>query len=326
MKDKYQRTIDYLRLSITDRCNLRCRYCMPEEGVAPLDHGQMLSYEELLRLATVAVQLGVRKIRVTGGEPLVRKGLVGFIEKLARLPGDPEITLTTNGLRLAELAPALKDAGLRRVNVSLDTLRAYRFIEITRRAGLEEVLAGLHAAETVGLAPIKINMVPMRGINEDEVVDFGRLTLSHSWEVRFIEFMPVSSGLELTDADRFPADAILQELSRLGELLPVPRRGPAGPARIYQYVGALGRLGGIPAVSHHFCGECNRIRITADGRVRPCLFSTDEIDLRTLLRQGCSDAALQMVLGNAVLAKPERHLLGDADFRHGQRGMQGIGG
>ncbi len=326
MKDHFGRRIDYLRLSVTDRCNLRCRYCMPEEGVVSLGHGEILAYEELLRVAAAAVRLGVRKIRVTGGEPLVRKGLVGFIGQLAALPQRPEITLTTNGLGLAALAGDLRRAGLSRVNVSLDTLRPERFERITRRSGLEQVLAGLEAAETAGLAPLKLNMVPIAGENADEIVDFARLTLERSWEVRFIEFMPVSDGLSYGPDNRFPAAAILDELQRLGPLEALVRQGPAGPARLYRYPDAPGRIGVIPAVSEHFCGECNRLRLTADGRLRPCLFSGAEIDLRTPLRAGADAAELERLLLQATGAKPERHHIGEADFEHSGRRMQEIGG
>lgn len=326
MQDNYGRTIDYLRLSVTDRCNLRCRYCMPEEGVPSIAHGDILSYEELLRISAAAVRLGVRKIRVTGGEPLVRKGIVDFVRQLAALPGRPEIVLTTNGLRLAEFADELKAAGLSRVNVSLDSLREERFFEITRREGLDRVLAGLQAAERIGLAPIKVNMVPILGVNADEIVDFARLTLQHPWEIRFIEYMPVSDNLGFSPEQRFSAQAIMEELSRLGILLPISRSGPAGPARLFRYAEAPGRLGVIPAVSSHFCNECNRLRVTADGRVRPCLFSDHEIDLKHALRSNNSDAALEAVIAAATGAKPEKHHIGAENFRPGERNMHGIGG
>lgn len=326
MQDRFGRTLDYLRLSVTDRCNLRCRYCMPTEGVPALGHGDILSYEELLRVAAAAVRLGVRKIRVTGGEPLVRRGIVGFIRQLAALPGAPEIALTTNGLLLAEMASELKAAGLARVNVSLDTLRADRFEQITRRPGLAQVLGGLAAAERAGLSPLKINMVPIRGVNDDEIVDFARLTLRHSWEVRFIEFMPVSAGLDYPPEWRVAAPVILEELSRLGILLPAPRPVSAGPARLYHYPDAPGQIGVIPAVTGHFCAECNRLRLTADGRIRPCLLAAEEIDLRGALRGGASDGDLEGILLRAAGSKPERHGIGGTDFRPGERRMQGIGG
>lgn len=326
MQDHFGRSIDYLRLSVTDRCNLRCRYCMPAEGVPPLGHDAILSYEELLRVARTAVGLGVRKIRVTGGEPLVRRGLVDFIAALARLPGAPEVVLTTNGLRLAELADNLAAAGLSRVNVSLDTLRPERFLEITRRDGLEQVLAGLEAAERAGLTPLKLNMVPILGVNDDEIVDFARLSLHHDWQIRFIEFMPFASALEYSPEQRLPANRIMEELSRLGLLLPVTRAGQAGPARLYRYAEGRGEVGVIPAISGHICGECNRLRLTADGRLRPCLLGERELDLRQLLRSGGSDQELQQLLLTAVAAKPERHLLGTECQHAGGRPMTGIGG
>ncbi|WP_305044089.1 GTP 3',8-cyclase MoaA [Geoalkalibacter sp.] len=326
MRDSFGRTINYLRLSITDRCNLRCRYCMPVEGVDSLGHGQILSYEELLRVAAAAAALGVRKIRLTGGEPLVRKGLVEFVARLAALPEHPEITLTTNGLLLAEHAEDLKRAGLSRVNVSLDTLRPERFEELTRRPGFEQVLAGLAAAERVGLAPLKINMVPIAGVNADEVADFARLTLEHAWEVRFIEFMPVSGNLDYPPESRFPADDIVAAFSALGPVEELPRHDSGAVARLYRLAGAKGRIGVIPAVSHHFCHECNRLRVTAEGRLRPCLFSDLELDLRALLRGGASDAEVRDFLRQAVSAKPEKHHIGEEDFKPGCRPMQGIGG
>jgi cyclic pyranopterin phosphate synthase len=326
MEDTFGRTIDYLRLSVTDRCNLRCRYCMPEEGIEPLSHGDILTYEEFLEIAAAATRLGVRKIRVTGGEPLVRRGILDFIRRLSALPEKPEVTLTTNGFLLAEMAPDLKKAGLSRVNVSLDTLREDRFRRITRRSGLDRVLEGIHAASAAGLTPVKINMVPIRGVNEDEITEFARLTLHHPWEVRFIEFMPIGQGLDFSPENRVLASVILEELSRLGLLLPVSRQGPAGPARLYHYADSKGRLGVIPCVSCHFCGECNRLRITADGHIRPCLFSREEIDLKPTLRGGTSMEALEKLLLSATAAKPERHRIGEEGFCSGSRGMQGIGG
>ncbi len=326
MRDTFGRTIDYLRLSVTDRCNLRCRYCMPEEGVPPVAHQDILSYEELLLVAEAAVRLGVKKIRVTGGEPLVRKGIVDFIRQLAQLPSHPEITLTTNGLLLADMADDLKQAGLSRVNVSLDTLRKERFEQITRRSGLEKVLAGLDAASRVGLDPLKINMVPIAGINADEIVDFARLTFKHPWEVRFIEFMPVAGNLDYSPESRFPAPAIKAELERLGVLLPISRQGPNGPARLFHYPQSRGRLGVIPAISNHFCAECNRLRLTSDGRIRPCLFSDDELDLREVLRPEVDAAALDALLLKSIGDKPEKHRIGEEDFCRVSRPMQGIGG
>jgi len=326
LTDTFGRQLNYLRLSVTDRCNLRCRYCMPEAGVSAMGHGDILSYEELLRLSRVACGLGVRKIRITGGEPLVRRGIVEFIARLAELTPRPEIALTTNGTRLAELAAPLRQAGLGRINVSLDTLRPERFAAITRRSGLEQVLAGLEQAEKVGLGPVKINMVPIAGVNADEIVAFARLTLERPWYVRFIEFMPVSGDLDYRPEQRVTIDQILQQLGSVAPLQEEPRRGPAGPARLFRYPGAPGGLGVIPAVTSHFCSECNRLRVTADGRIRPCLFSETEIDLKVALRSGIDDRQLAGLFLEAAGAKPERHYL-DADPNGtGLRRMQEIGG
>lgn len=327
MRDTFNRKIDYLRISVTDRCNLRCRYCMPEEGVPSIGHGQVLTFEELFRVARVAVEQGVCKVRLTGGEPLVRRGLIPFIEKLYRLPQRPELTLTSNGLLLADQAAELRRVGLQRVNISLDTLKPDRFEQITRRPGLEQVLKGIHAAEAAGLRPLKINMVPIRGVNADEIADFARLTFVHDWQVRFIEFMPVSGELDYPPESRFPAAEISEILHSIAPLTKIASSNSAGPARLYQFKGAKGVVGVIPAVSDHFCGECNRLRLTSDGFLRPCLFCDDEIDLRTALRQGCSDEELARLLLGAVKIKPERHRIADESvIPNRRRKMQGIGG
>ena len=327
MKDRFGRTIEYLRLSVTDRCNLRCLYCMPDEGVESVGHSQILTYEELERVAAAAVRLGVRKIRVTGGEPLIRRGLVDFIRLLARLPNSPEIVLTTNGLLLAEYAEPLKEAGLSRVNVSLDTLKPERFSQLTRRGGLPQVLEGLEVAQAVGLAPIKINMVPIRGVNDDEIGDFARLTLQRKCDVRFIEFMPVRSDLGYTAEQRVGEADILDALRQVGALVELEHSSLDGPARMYHYEGGKGQLGVITAVSRHFCGECNRLRLTADGRLRPCLMSDKEIDLLTTLREkNPSDSDIENILLGAAHDKPEGHQLGQGDAPMRQRTMKDIGG
>lgn len=326
LTDRFGRQLSYLRLSVTDRCNLRCRYCMPEEGVAPLAHGDILSYEELYRLARIACDLGVQKIRVTGGEPLVRKGIVDFIGRLTSLPQQPEVVLTTNGLRLGELARPLKQAGLRRVNVSLDTLRPERFLQITRREGLAEVLDGLQAAVVAGLGPVKINMVPILGVNDDEIVDFARLTLQHPWTVRFIEFMPISSDLDYSADKRITAETIREKIETLGPLQAEQRSKTDGPARLFRLAGGQSPLGIIPAVSNHFCGECNRLRITANGRIRPCLFSKEELDVRSVLRGGGNDEAIAALFVGATGVKPEGHQLDRLGNGPGDKRMQEIGG
>jgi cyclic pyranopterin phosphate synthase len=326
VQDQFGRTIEYLRLSVTDRCNLRCRYCMPEEGVTDLSHGDVLRYEEMLRVAAAGCRLGIRKIRVTGGEPLVRRGIVGFIGQLAALPEQPEITLTTNGLLLAEHAEALKAAGLSRVNVSLDTLRPERFKELTRRDGLERALAGIEAAEQAGMLPIKINVIPFAGFNADEIVPFARLTMSHPWDVRFIEFMPISADLDYASRDGLPMADVEALLRELGELEALPHQESSGPAHMYRLPGAKGRIGLIPSVSGHFCADCNRLRVMADGRVRGCLFDNVETDLKPILREGGDDRALEDLLLEAACAKPEKHQINGKGFTPPNRRMHGIGG
>jgi cyclic pyranopterin phosphate synthase len=326
VQDRFGRTIEYLRLSVTDRCNLRCRYCMPESGVPELTHGDVLRYEELLRVVAAACRLGIRKIRVTGGEPLVRRGIVSFIGQLSALPEKPAITLTTNGLLLADQAEQLKAAGLTRVNISLDTLRPERFRELTRRSGLEQVLAGIAAAERVGMLPIKLNVIPFKNFNADEIVDFARLTLEHPWDIRFIEFMPISNDLDYVSGDGLPISDVEARLRTLGELQLLPRQETAGPARMYRLPRAKGRIGLIPSVSGHFCGDCNRLRVMADGRVRGCLFDNQETDLRPALRDGIDDHDLEQLLLSAACAKPEKHQINAKEFATPNRRMHGIGG
>jgi cyclic pyranopterin phosphate synthase len=300
---------------------------MPETGVVDLSHGEVLRYEEMLRVAAAGCRLGIRKIRVTGGEPLVRRGLVSFIGQLTALPQKPEITLTTNGILLAEHAKALKSAGLSRVNVSLDTLHPERFKELTRREGLERVLEGIDAAEKVGLLPIKINVVPFADFNADEIVDFARLTLERPWDVRFIEFMPISSDLDYAAKDGLPMKEIQARLLALGDLEILPRQqNSSGPAHMYRLPGAKGRIGLIPSVSGHFCADCNRLRVMADGRVRGCLFDNEELDLKQVLREDYDDKALEELLLQAACAKPEKHKINAKEFMAPNRRMHGIGG
>jgi len=326
VKDAFGRTIDYLRLSVTDRCNLRCRYCMPEEGVEACRHDEILSYEELERIARVVIGGGIRRIRITGGEPLVRKGLPGFVARLASISPRPELSLTTNGLLLAEQAAALKESGLDRINVSLDTLRPERFREMCRRDGLEQVFRGLEAAEQAGLAPIKVNMVPLAGFNEDEIGDFARLTLKRHCDIRFIEYMPVSGGLDYPAESRIPSAEIRRHVEALGPLEEIPSSDGGGPARLFRLPGAHGRIGFISAISEHFCDRCNRLRLTPEGLLRPCLFSELSIDLRTPLRAGASDSELRELMHRAVCGKPEKHSINVPGFKPGSRRMSSIGG
>ena len=291
MDDALPGDINYLRISITDRCNLRCFYCTPWDGWEKLPAPEILRYEELLRLAGVAAGVGIRKLRVTGGEPLVRRGALEFIRGLHQVPGIEEVCLTTNGVRLQELAPALYAAGLRHLNLSLDTLRRDRYRELTGSDHFNDVMAGLERAVALGFAPIKINCVVLKDLNDDELLDFARLARERPFQVRFIEFMPTVSRRKW--ARHFlPVAEVRRVLAALGPGEPVSRENSAGPARIFRFPGFRGELGFISAVSEHQCPECNRLRLTAAGRLRPCLFGARELDLKGPLRQGAGDASL----------------------------------
>jgi len=312
-----------LRLSVTDRCNMRCSYCMPADGVVKLEHADILSYEQLYRLAEAAVALGIEKIRVTGGEPLVRKGIVDFLAQLSALPGLKELVLTTNGLQLSEMAAALKHAGVQRLNISLDSLRPEVFAEVTRRDALDRVLMGIAAAEKVGL-PIKLNMVVMRGINDAELVDFAAMTLQKDCSVRFIEYMPAIKA-HSWQALVMSGEEILARIAETYPFVPVVRGELSGPAREYRLDGARGTIGVITALSGHFCADCNRIRITASGKVRSCLFADAEYDLTQVLADGDS-AAIQAVLHRLVELKPAMHGMNEHEAQHAAFTMARIGG
>lgn len=321
--DSYGRRINYLRLSVTDRCNLRCSYCMPAEGVAKLHHGEMLSYEDLLRVAGESVALGIEKIRITGGEPLVRKGLVEFIEQLAGIPGLKELVLTTNGLLLRETALSLRRAGVRRLNISLDSLRSETFSRITRGGELRKVLNGIVAAEDAGFPPVKINMVVMRGVNDDEVLDFAALTLDRPHTVRFIEYMPAvrERGWESL---AISGSEILERISRHYPLTPLVSGEMAGPARNFKIKGAAGAIGIITPISGHFCDSCNRVRVTASGMVKGCLFDGQGVDLKPFLSTA-DNGLLRETLRRIIVGKPGRHRLADDDG-HSAFAMSQVGG
>ncbi len=327
--DAYDRPISYLRVSVTDRCNLRCVYCMPPEGVPWRPHAEILRYEEIETVVRAAADLGVSKVRLTGGEPLVRPGAVELVRMLARVPGVDDLAMTTNGTLLARYAADLAAAGLRRVNISLDTLRPERFARITRCGRLEDVLAGIEAAREAGLTPIKINTVVVRGLNDDEVVALARQTVEAGWHVRFIELMPVGNG-GLVDQDWRARVVMAAEIRReietmLGPLEPAKVSVGGGPARYYRLPGAHGTVGFITPISEHFCTRCNRLRLTADGRLRPCLLSEREIDLRTPLRQGADAAQIKALILHAIESKPPQHHLGEKRSPGG-RVMSEIGG
>ena len=332
MLDRYKREINYLRVSITDRCNLRCVYCMPKEGLSLLGHEDILRYEELLRVVRIARKLGIVKVRVTGGEPLVRRGVTGFLAELGKL-GLEDISLTTNGILLESLAGPIRQAGVGRINVSLDSLDPGRYARITRGGDLSAVLRGLEQAERSGFSPIKINVVAVKGFNDDEAVSFARLTLEKPYEIRFIELMPI--GGEKGSGEQYVSnDELMERIARLGPLHPIERgkgeRNFSGPARRFRLEGARGVIGFISPISHNFCHACNRLRLTADGGLRACMMVDGEIDLKAPMRRGCSDEELERLIVQAILSKPlGQHTDGAAGDRHRRkcaREMPTIGG
>ena len=333
--DSWHRQINYLRVSVTDRCNLRCTYCMPAEGVTLFSHNDMLSYEEIASVIQAAADIGISKIRLTGGEPLVRLHLDGLVRMISEIPGIDDISLTTNGVLLADQADILKKAGLKRVNISLDSLKRDRFALITRRDKFDDVMRGIEAAKAAALNPVKINMVVMRDVNEDEVADFAQLTITEGWHVRFIELMPFtgadahdgySCGVSHGYNSQFVSTAEIREkLHSLGQIEAQPTMVGNGPARYYRFRGARGTIGFISPVTEHFCASCNRLRLTAIGKIRPCLLSDDEVDLRHLLRSGASGDVVREGLVQTIRLKPERHNLAlPGDKRHSS--MSQVGG
>jgi GTP 3',8-cyclase len=326
LSDGFNRPITYLRVSVTDKCNLRCVYCMPEAGLAWLGRDEILRYEEIVEIVRAAAAAGVRTIRLTGGEPLVRRDLHRLVAGIAAVPGIADIALSTNALLLEQQIASLRAAGLNRVNVSLDTLRADRFETIARRAGLDAVLRGIDAAIAYGLAPIKLNCVVMRGTNDDELADFAALTRDRPIFVRFIELMPVHENLGFQRDAYVSSEEILARIGAIERLEPVPGPSGNGPARYFAFAGAKGAVGVISPLSHDYCERCNRVRLTADGRLRLCLFGDYALDLRTPLRDGASTAELSELLRSAMLIKPERHhlRLGEASSR--MRAFSEIGG
>ncbi len=322
--DNHGRKINYLRLSVTDRCNLRCRYCMPAEGVELLGHEDILSYEDLQRVAKAAVSLGVEKIRITGGEPLVRKGIVPFLSSLADIPGLRQLVLTTNGLLLTEMAKDLRTAGVQRLNISLDSLKADTFRAITRTGDMERVLEGIAAAERAGFPPPKINMVVMRGINDSEVLDFARLTLDRPCTVRFIEYMPTTKE-ENWQALAVSGGEILDRLAACFTLDPIEKGMLAGPSRDFRIRGGAGAIGVITAISGHFCSDCNRIRVTSTGMAKSCLFAHEGLDLKPFLAVR-DPTVLKNALLRLVGCKPARHGMSSAKNDHRAFAMANIGG
>ena len=326
LTDRFGRRHTKLRVSVTDRCNLRCQYCMPAEGVPLAPKDELLTFAEIERAVRAAARLGVRQVRLTGGEPLVRRELPKLVAALAAVPGVEDLALTTNGVLLAEHAAALRDAGLGRINVSLDALDPEVFQRLTRRDDYDRVVAGIDAARRVGFDPIKINVVALRGVTDSEVVPFGSFTRDTGLEVRFIEYMPLDASRAWERDKVLLADEVRRTLeAEFGPLVPLDE--PTGsPATEFRFADGRGRIGFIPTVSQPFCKSCDRFRLTADGKLRSCLFSLDEVDLHGPLRAGADDAEIANVLHVAVAAKGLGHEINTAAFRQPERSMSAIGG
>ncbi|MDF2499446.1 MAG: molybdenum cofactor biosynthesis protein [Anaerosporomusa subterranea] len=319
--DAYGRCINYLRVSVTDRCNFRCSYCLPAGNARWFPQREVLAYAEMLCIIEAAVKAGITKVRITGGEPLVRKGIVDFIAAIKQITGIRDLSMTTNGSLLREYAIQLKRAGLDRLNISLDTLREERFAKIAGRNSFREVLTGITYAEQAGFEPIKLNIVVMNGINTDELIDFARISLDKPYEIRFIEYMPFhSSGRNLL----FPTRKVKEILNEAGWGVLTEQPAGDGPAKVFRFPKARGSIGFISAITDHFCSQCNRIRLTADGRIKLCLLSNSEVDIKSILRTGASETELEKVLRRCIWQKPGQHDLSEAPvFR---RGMSQTGG
>jgi cyclic pyranopterin phosphate synthase len=312
MIDKHNREINYLRISITDRCNLRCVYCMPKEGLSFIGHEDILRYEEILRIAEAAVKTGIIKIRVTGGEPLVRRGVIDFLSSLKQVDGLRDVSLTTNGILLEDYAEEIFNAGVKRINVSLDTLSPDRYRTITRGGDITRVIRGIRKAHDTGFSPIKINVVAIQGFNDDEIIDFAKLTIDKSYQIRFIEFMPVGNSALENSLGYLSNTEILKGINSFSQLEPVARGSgnTDGPASLYTMKDARGKIGFISAMSHEFCSSCNRLRLTADGHLRACLLSDEPtVDLKTPLRSGCSNAELEALIEDLISRKPRGHMI-----------------
>lgn len=318
MIDQYGRTINYLRLSVTDRCNLRCKYCMPEEGIDKVRHEDILTYEEITEVVQVMSQMGVDKIRITGGEPLVRPGIVDLVRQLTKLDSVNEVTMTTNGILLADNAEALKKAGLRRVNISIDTLNPTRFKEMTRGGDLSKVIAGIEAAKKHGLTPVKLNVVLIGGFNDDEIQDFVNLTRDEAIEVRFIELMPLGEVAKWNKSHFISNKVVLE---RMPELIPTISKDPSSPATYYKLPDGKGKVGLISPISCKFCDMCNRVRITSEGFLKQCLHSNEEIALKPLIK---SVTLLERTLRRTVFEKPEEHKIDEGRIM--ERNMVEVGG
>ncbi len=325
LTDGYGRVVTNLRVSVTDRCNLRCVYCMPAEPEW-MPQPEILTFEEIERLVRIAVSLGIRDFRLTGGEPTARRELPELVRRLAALPGLRDLAMTTNGILLKKLAQPLRDAGLHRLNISLDTLKGEKFVHLARRDGFRETWEGIEAADRAGFRPLKINMVVMRGLNDDEVVEFAAMARTRAWQIRFIEFMPLDGDNRWSRDQVVPAKEILERIHAKWPL-DLEAGGPlSDPARIHRFKDGVGDIGVIASVTEPFCGACDRVRVTPDGKLRTCLFSTWETDLKGPMRSGASDVDLVDLIRAAVAKKEAGHGINDVNFVKPQRAMYAIGG
>lgn len=300
LTDHFGRNISYLRVSVTDRCNQRCFYCMPEGGVSLFRHSDILTYEEILRIIRVGATLGISKIRITGGEPLIRRQICSLIENIIRIPGILDVSMTTNGVLLKDMARPLFEAGLRRINISIDSLDPEKYLDITKRNFFLQVWEGIREAEALRFHPIKLNVVAIRGVNDDEISAFAKMTFSRPYHVRFIEFMPIGHHNQWSAEKVVPSSEIIARLETIAPLVPIQRSMLDGPSRRYHFEGASGEIGIISALSEHFCQQCNRLRLTPDGKFRPCLVSDEEVDVKTRVREGCSDDEIAEIIGQAI--------------------------
>ncbi|MBU4259100.1 MAG: GTP 3',8-cyclase MoaA [Proteobacteria bacterium] len=324
--DHYNRRISYLRVSVTDRCNLRCIYCLPVKDLRLLDHAEILSYEEILEVVIAGTECGIRKVRLTGGEPLARRNFVQFVASVCRIPKLEDVSITTNGVLLKERAKEIFDAGVHRINISLDTLHRLKYAKITGYNCFDEVWEGLKEAEAVGFSPIKINVVAIRGLNDDEFPRLAELSVKKPYHVRFIEYMSIGHDSQWKPEKYISSDEIKSKLKCIGPLHRIPRATHDGPAERYRFESARGEIGFISVLSHRFCPTCNRLRLTADGKLRPCLFADNEVDVKTPIRNRCTRQDLKELFRKTIAKKPRQHHTKIPDSRDCLRPMYAIGG
>ena len=325
LRDSYNRQIDYIRISITDKCNLQCIYCRPSGGLKFFKEKEVMTNDEILRFVRIASKHGLRKVRITGGEPLVRRNIISLISSIKKI-GIGDLSITTNGIILSKVAGDLRKAGLDRVNISLDTMDPEKYRTITNGGNIDSVWRSIRQAEKSGLTPVKINVVPIRGLNDDEILSFASLTFNNDYHIRFIEFMPTTRDGIWEKEKCVTSDEAMKRISALGKLESLRFKG-RGPSRNYRIRGAVGVIGFISPLSDHFCGDCSRLRLTADGEIRPCLFSSTKIDIKTPMRRGASDEEIDNLFCQAVKVKPQRHLLNeDVTSASHLEAMSAIGG